>query len=92
MPLPYRFAGVSTGVRPSSLLLGQGGYELAAEVGDVGNDAAPDRVGSGLATSAYILRRVSQEAEDIRPAPAGVLTGVVQTPEEAEARVGQNVQ
>jgi len=32
-------------VRPSPLLLGQGGDELAAERGDVGDYAAPDRVG-----------------------------------------------
>src|SRR5919107_2428256 len=31
-------------VRPSPLLLGQGGDELAAEGGDVGDDAAPDQV------------------------------------------------
>jgi hypothetical protein len=36
-----------TGVRPSTLLLAQGGDELAAEVGDVGDHAAPDPVGSG---------------------------------------------
>jgi hypothetical protein len=28
------------------LLLGQGGDELAAEVGDVGDDAAPDKLGA----------------------------------------------
>ena len=32
-------------VRPSPLLLGQGGDEFAAEVRDVGDHAAPDRVG-----------------------------------------------
>jgi hypothetical protein len=31
----------------SLLLLGQRGDELAAEVGDVGDDAAPDEVESG---------------------------------------------
>ena len=37
--------GVSTGamfLRLLPLLLGQGGYEFAAEVGDVGYHAAPD--------------------------------------------------
>jgi hypothetical protein len=52
---PTRFSsrpyiGVSAGVRPSSLLLGQGSDEFAAELGDVGDHAAPDRVGSGRET------------------------------------------
>ena len=42
--------GVPTGVSPSSLLLSQGGDEFAAEVGDVGDDAAPDQVGDGRET------------------------------------------
>jgi hypothetical protein len=37
-------------VRPSSLFLGQGGDEFAAEVGDIGDDAAPDQVGGGQET------------------------------------------
>jgi hypothetical protein len=41
-------------VRPLSLLLGQGGDEFAAEVGDVGDHAAPDRVESGRETRGYI--------------------------------------
>ena len=36
--------GVSTGVAPALLRFGQRGDELAAEVGDVRDDAAPDRV------------------------------------------------
>jgi hypothetical protein len=47
-PSPY--IGVSIGVRPASLLLGQGGDELAAEVGDVWDHAAPDQVGGGRKT------------------------------------------
>ena len=35
---------VPTGVSRFSLLLGEGGDELAVEVWDVGHDAAPDRV------------------------------------------------
>ena len=42
-------------VRPSPLLLGQGGDELAAEGGDVGDDAAPDQVGSGRETPEYVV-------------------------------------
>src|SRR5919106_6924067 len=35
-------------------LLSQGGDELAAEVGDVGDHAAPDRVESGRETTGYV--------------------------------------
>ncbi len=38
------YIGVSAGVRPSSLHLGQGGDEFAAELRDVRDHAAPDRV------------------------------------------------
>src|SRR5215210_8941629 len=38
----------------SSLTIFERGDELAAEVRDIRNDAAPDRVGSGLETSAYV--------------------------------------
>ena len=41
-------------VRPSPLLLGQGD-ELAAEVGDVGDYAAPDQVGSGWETPENVV-------------------------------------
>ena len=41
-------------MRPLSLLLGQGGDEFAAEVGDVGDHAAPDRVESGRETTGYV--------------------------------------
>jgi len=54
------FIGVSAGVRPSSLLLGQGCDEFAAEVRDVGDDAAPDQV-------ALAERRL------VHPGHAGVL-------------------
>src|SRR5215218_5895104 len=43
-PHPTLPIGVPTGVGPSPLLLGQGGDELAAEGGNVGDDAAPDQV------------------------------------------------
>ena len=43
--------GVPAGVRPSSLLLGQGGDEFAAEGGDVSDHAAPDRVARGAQIS-----------------------------------------
>ena len=38
----------------SSLLLGQGDDEFAAEVGDVGDHVAPDRVESGRETTGYV--------------------------------------
>src|SRR5215211_3798332 len=41
-------------VRPLSLLLSQCGDEFAAEVGDVGDHAAPDRVESGRETRGYV--------------------------------------
>ena len=41
-------------MRPSTLLLGQGGYEFAAERGDVWDHAAPDRVESGRETTGYV--------------------------------------
>jgi hypothetical protein len=40
-------------VRSSPLLIGEGGDELAAEVGDVGDHAAPDQVGSSREVSGY---------------------------------------
>jgi hypothetical protein len=41
-PLSFRSIGVSTCVRSSSLLIGEGCNEFAAEVGDVWDHAAPD--------------------------------------------------
>jgi hypothetical protein len=41
-------------VYASSLLLGQGDDEFAAEVGDVGDHVAPDRVESGRETTGYV--------------------------------------
>ena len=46
MPLPSGLLpiGVSIGVRPSSLLLGQGCDEFAAELRDVWDHTAPDQL------------------------------------------------
>src|SRR5215210_8085082 len=57
---PRSYVGVPTGVRLPFLLLGQGGDEFAAEVGDVGDHAAPDQV-------ALAERRL------VHPGRAGVL-------------------
>jgi hypothetical protein len=43
-PSTIRSIGVPAGVRPLSLLLGQGGDELAAEVGGIGDHTAPEQV------------------------------------------------
>jgi hypothetical protein len=51
---PYRPIDVSAGVRFSSLLIGEGGDEFAAEVGDVRDHAAPDQVKRGRETLAYV--------------------------------------
>src|SRR5918997_1116220 len=58
--LPYHYVGVPTSLRPLTLLLGDGGDEFAAEVGDVGDHAAPDQV-------AFAERRL------VNPRRAGVL-------------------
>src|ERR671914_1458592 len=57
---PYHYIGVPTSLRPLTLLLGQGGDEFAAEVGDVCDHAAPDQV-------AFTERRL------VNPGRAGVL-------------------
>jgi hypothetical protein len=67
---------VSAAVRSPSLLIGEGGDKLAAEVGDVGDHAAPDRVG--------VLERypdtppwgLSVDRYDGPPTLAGVRSGV----------------
>jgi hypothetical protein len=41
-------------VYASSLLLGQGDDEFAAETGDAGDHVAPDRVESGRETTGYV--------------------------------------
>ena len=60
---------MSTGLRPSSLLLVQGDDEFAAEVGDVGDHAAPDRVERGRETLEYVydgsLDRPQMAARDL---------------------------
>jgi hypothetical protein len=53
--------GVPAGVRPFPLL-GQRSDEFAAEVGDVGDHAAPDQVRSGLETLKYVSAAFSSGA------------------------------
>jgi hypothetical protein len=51
----YRVSiNVLAGVRAPSLLLGQSGDELAAEVGDVGDQASPNQVRDGRETLKYV--------------------------------------
>jgi hypothetical protein len=54
LPLAILSIGVPPGVRPSTLPLGQGGDEFAAEVGDVWDHPVPDQVGSGRETLKYV--------------------------------------
>jgi hypothetical protein len=55
---------VSTGLRPSSLLLVQGGDEFAAEVGDIGDHAAPDQAGTDPQASRTRIRLPSRAASN----------------------------
>ncbi len=50
--IAFRSIGVS-----ALLLLGQGGDEFAAEVGDVGDQAAPDHVEQGRETAGDVSER-----------------------------------
>ncbi len=45
--LSYPSIGVFAGVSALPLFFGQGGDEFAAEIGDVGDHTAPDRVNTG---------------------------------------------
>jgi hypothetical protein len=67
------------------LLLGQGGDEFAAEVGDVGDHAAPDQVGNDRDPSEHVFDgRLEWDMSGFLPL-AGVLTGVArEAREEAE--------
>jgi hypothetical protein len=67
---------VSAGVRSSSLLIGEGGDKLVAEVGDVGDHAAPDQVGCGGEMSETPPWGLSVERYDGPPTLAGVRSGV----------------
>ena len=66
-------------MRTFSLLLGQGGDELAAEIGDVGDDAAPDQVKGGVQASRTCIRGPSRGMQLGSPFLTGVLMGVVRT-------------
>ena len=62
--------------RPLSLLLGDGGDEFAAEVGDVGDHAAPDQVRGDREASEYVSEGLLGHGPKYLLFPAGVLTGV----------------
>jgi hypothetical protein len=70
------YIGVSTGVRSSSLLIAEGGDELAAEGGDVWDHAAPDQVGSDRDLSEYASNGPLHRARACLPPPVGVFAGV----------------
>jgi hypothetical protein len=78
-PTPLSLPLVYLLVCPSPLLLGQGGDELAAEGGDVGDDAAPDQVKGDAQTSRTCIRGSSRGMQIGSPFLTGVLTGVVRT-------------
>jgi hypothetical protein len=66
----------------SFLLLGQGGYELAAEGGDVGANAAPDQIGSSRRTLEQVFAGLLGWDINRSPSSTGVLMGVVRDPRE----------
>jgi hypothetical protein len=67
--------GVPAGVRPFPLL-GQRSDEFAAEVGDVGDHAAPDRVGSSRRTLEGVSGGPLVQRRKRRSALAGLVAGV----------------
>jgi hypothetical protein len=70
------YIGVSIGVLPLTLLLGQGGDEFAAEIGDVGDHTAPDRVGGLREGGRTSSTGFSSGSFWIAPPAAGVVAGV----------------
>ena len=68
------------------LLLGQGSCELAAEVGDVCDNAPRDQVERRLGGTEHAAEEYPQVASNGSPPSAGVLTGVVQTPVRRRSR------
>jgi hypothetical protein len=69
-------------VRPLSLLLGQGGDEFAAEVGDVGDHAAPDQVRGNREKLEQVFAGLLGWDINRSPSSTGVLMGVVRDPQE----------
>jgi hypothetical protein len=63
-------------VSQGTSLLGQGGHEFAAEVGDVGDHAAPDQVGGGRETVVNVSDGRLGRGIIRSPSSIGVPTGV----------------
>ena len=70
------------GLRPLSLLLGQGGDEFAAEVGDVGDHATPDQVRGNRKKLEQVFAGLLGWDINRSPSLTGVLMGVVRDPRE----------
>jgi hypothetical protein len=81
---PYHYIGAS----PSSLFLGKGGHELAAEVGDVWDHAAPYQVRGDPEKLEQVFAGLLGRDMIRSPSSIGVLMGVVREPrgDEGEGR------
>jgi hypothetical protein len=77
LPLAFRAIGVPTGMRPSTLLLGQGGDEFAAEVGDVWDHPTPDQVRSNREKLEQVFAGLLGCDINRSPSSTGVPMGVV---------------
>jgi hypothetical protein len=85
---PYHYIGASIGVSPSSLFLGKGGHELAAELGDVWDHAAPYQVRGDPEKLEQVFAGLLGRDMIRSPSSIGVLMGVVREPrgDEGEGR------
>jgi hypothetical protein len=63
-------------VPPSALLVGQGGHEFTAEVGNVGDHPAPDQVNMGYGYPEHVSEGHPQVASNGSPPLVGVFTGM----------------
>ena len=79
---PYHYIGASIGVSPSPLFLDKGGDEIAAEVGDVWDHAAPNQVRDDREKLEQVLAGLLGWDMNRSPSSIGVLMGVVRDPRE----------
>ena len=73
---------------PSSLFLGKGGHELAAEVGDIWDHAAPYQVRGDPEKLEQVFAGLLSWDMNRSPSSTGVLTGVVRDARGDGRRVG----
>ena len=79
---PNHYIGASIGVSPSSLFLDTGGHELAAEVGDARDHAAPYQVRGNREKLEQAFARLLGWDMNRSPSSIDVLIGVVRDPRE----------